>query len=209
MGYSWPRPFIIGYWSKNSTRILNCLSCGCGVLVPQRKVKFLVWLSLNRALPTNSPRASRKLACTSASCPKCLHHSESILHCFRDCSSVTSIWLQLNMPLPHDFFFVTDAATWIKSSACGPSSQLYLSDLRWLWIWRNEVIFNRSSWTSSSVVSKMLNSQRDFIQYFPTKSSTKQLQHATLCWLTPLEIASSSTSTVVQILPHWPSVQEV
>ncbi|XLS43729.1 hypothetical protein HN51_000594 [Arachis hypogaea] len=47
------------------------------------KVKFLLWLALHQALPTNSLRHARGLA-TSALCPICNLHEDTVLHCLRD-----------------------------------------------------------------------------------------------------------------------------
>ncbi|KAL4328990.1 hypothetical protein AHAS_Ahas13G0255300 [Arachis hypogaea] len=61
--------------------------------VPE-KLRLLVWLCLHDAVPTQYLRFRRHLS-SSSLCTRCNQLPETILHCFRDCEVVRSVWVSL------------------------------------------------------------------------------------------------------------------
>ncbi|KAL4316715.1 hypothetical protein AHAS_Ahas15G0312800 [Arachis hypogaea] len=61
--------------------------------VPE-KLRLLVWLCLHDAVPTQYLRFQRHLS-SSSLCTRCNQLLETILHCFRDCEVVRSVWVSL------------------------------------------------------------------------------------------------------------------
>ncbi|KAL4275708.1 hypothetical protein AHAS_Ahas20G0134200 [Arachis hypogaea] len=62
--------------------------------VPE-KLRLLVWLCLHDAVPTQYLRFRRHLS-SSSLCTRCNQLPETILHCFRDCEVVRSVWVSLD-----------------------------------------------------------------------------------------------------------------
>ncbi|XP_057755722.1 uncharacterized protein LOC130974897 [Arachis stenosperma] len=61
--------------------------------VPE-KLRLLVWLCLHDAVPTQYLHFRRHLS-SSSLCTRCNQLPETILHCFRDCEVVRSVWVSL------------------------------------------------------------------------------------------------------------------
>ncbi|KAL4299044.1 hypothetical protein AHAS_Ahas17G0061500 [Arachis hypogaea] len=70
--------------------------------VPE-KLRLLVWLCLHDAVPTQYLRFRRHLS-SSSLCTRCNQLPETILHFFRDCEVVRSVWVSL------DFFMCVSLA---------------------------------------------------------------------------------------------------
>ena len=76
------------------------------------KCRFLVWLALHNAVPTNSLCHHRGLSATPY-CNCCCDQEETILHCLRDCRHAKDVWA--HFAIPDDFFLANDVKLWLAS----------------------------------------------------------------------------------------------
>ena len=94
-GYDWLLNKKLGWdTSKNWAWIWR--------LKTQEKVKVLIWLSAQEALPNNMVRCSRGLS-ISPLCTRCTSAMESTMHCLRDCPVVLPVWDHLGFTVGHGF----------------------------------------------------------------------------------------------------------
>ncbi|KAJ1430774.1 Ribonuclease H-like superfamily [Sesbania bispinosa] len=114
------------------------------------KIKFLLWLILHKALPTNAFRAHCHLS-DSPSCPRCSNNMESILHCIRDCPHSREIWLRMGLCHLSNFFSL-DTVSWIFQQLDVEDMELRLLSIWWVWRWRNNMILDSSRWKINFVV---------------------------------------------------------
>lgn len=77
------------------------------------KVQFLIWLIIQKALPTNSIRFRCRFA-DNPSCQRCSVIEESLLHYLRDCPHLKEVWLRLGMGSHPPFFHYSDVLSWVK-----------------------------------------------------------------------------------------------
>ena len=89
--------------SQNRTWLENSNWSWIWRLHAPEKVRFLFWLILHNAIPTNLMRFSRGLA-VSALCARCNLEEEGILHCLRDCPVARSMWSHLPCFTNANFF---------------------------------------------------------------------------------------------------------
>jgi len=94
--------------------------------VPE-KYKFFIWLACHDAVPTLSLLHHRPIVVL-ATCERCGEEAEPLMHCVRDCRISSTIWQQCGF-LDLDFFSPICAHDWIKGSAKGPCSIIFLACL--------------------------------------------------------------------------------
>ncbi|KAJ1393932.1 Ribonuclease H-like superfamily [Sesbania bispinosa] len=114
-----------------------------------KKVHFMIWLVLQNSLPTKSLLVRRHIF-TDATCPCCIDHDETILHCLRDYIFAKGVWSRLGL-FEHADFLCEDVVFWLKRNVIGPNSILFLSTIWWIWRWRNNFIFSLDRWDISIV----------------------------------------------------------
>ncbi|KAK7245764.1 hypothetical protein RIF29_40613 [Crotalaria pallida] len=98
------------------------------------KIKFLIWLVLHNAVPTNDFRFRRGMV-SSPNCARCGAGFESVLHCLRDCSLSTELWLRFGFE--NQDLMCMDVWSWIRNMVDSDRCQKFLAVLWWVWRWRN------------------------------------------------------------------------
>ena len=93
------------------------------------KCRFLVWLALHNADPTNLLRHRRGLSANPC-CVSCCDHEETILHCFRDCMHAREV--RVHFGFPADFFLINDVSLWLASFPKYTDPTLLCSILWWV-----------------------------------------------------------------------------
>lgn len=119
----------------------------------QQRVKTLMWLLVSNRILTNSTRWKRRIAETSPSCYISGAPEEDTNHIIRDCTTVEEVQLHL-LPhiLVHRFFslYLNEWIQWNLSSDVIHSRKdkwqiKFVLTCWWIWRWRNESIFNRTT----------------------------------------------------------------
>ncbi|XP_072087268.1 uncharacterized protein [Arachis hypogaea] len=103
------------------------------------KIKMMMWLGLQNALPTNAFRFKRHLT-DSDRCSRCNADLETMEHCLRDCEKSRCIWQMLD-PLLIDSFEGTLLEFWIRKVMPG-NEAIVGAGLWWVWRHRCNDIFN-------------------------------------------------------------------
>lgn len=78
----------------------------------QEKVCALFWRIAHKAILTNSARSRRNIA-FSASCFRCLHHTEDVLHVLKDCPESSEVWKAFLAPQLCSSFFESELRKWL------------------------------------------------------------------------------------------------
>lgn len=116
--------------------------------VPERMRTFL-WLIIHGRILTNAERCRRHLSLSDL-CPLCSLHSESLLHLFRDCPSISALWGGI---VPLDIigdFYTLEFKEWLLLNLSNssyhadglPWKDWFVVVLWWCWKWRNDWVFN-------------------------------------------------------------------
>lgn len=109
------------------------------------KFKFLIWLACHDAVPTLSLLCHRNIA-HSDQCSRCGQHTETLIHCIRDCSHSSKIWRHFGFNAA-EFFVENDAYLWLKQGLKGSQSTLFAATLWWIWRFRNSMCFTSEVWS--------------------------------------------------------------
>lgn len=109
-------------------------------LPAQQNIRLFFWLAFNKSIPTLSTLHHRGIS-TTAVCRICQGVEEMLLHCIRDCPSVTRLWRKLGFS-DDNFFITADVLVWLKQGATGPNDTLFIAGVWWAWKARNAYCFN-------------------------------------------------------------------
>nr|XP_025692546.1 uncharacterized protein LOC112794781 [Arachis hypogaea] len=134
-GWIWWPTSIKAYSSREGyrwllTKKVNSIeNSNCGLIwclnLPE-KIKMMMWLGLQNALPTNAFRFKRHLT-DSDRCSRCNADLETMEHCLRDCEKSRCIWQMLD-PLLIDSFEGTPLEFWIRKVVA--MARITANDLR-------------------------------------------------------------------------------
>ncbi|XLU79028.1 hypothetical protein S245_002449 [Arachis hypogaea] len=147
-GWIWLPTSLKAYSSREGyrwllTKKVNSIeNSNCGWIwhlnLPE-KIKMMMWLGLQNALPTNAFRFKRHLT-DSDRCLRCNSDLETMEHCLRDCEKSRCIWQMLD-PLLIDSFEGTPLEFWIRKVMPG-NEAIVGAGLWWVWRHRCNDIFN-------------------------------------------------------------------
>ncbi|MED6132342.1 hypothetical protein PIB30_018180 [Stylosanthes scabra] len=136
---------IYGLQSDPLGGMKDWIGIGFGSFVLQKKIKFLIWLSVLETLPTTLFRQIRYLS-SSAFCPCCNQEPEFVYHCFFGCIAAKDVLAYIDplIPIPPpSLHFLVAFRRIMKGRECLIAAGLW-------WIWRNRcnVIFSPDKvWT--------------------------------------------------------------
>ncbi|KAK7252062.1 hypothetical protein RIF29_35769 [Crotalaria pallida] len=122
-GYKWLSHTSRNHVSDESWSWLWKISC-------PEKVRFLMWLMLHNAIPTNVFRCNRGLA-ASPMCSRCDSDCETVLHCIRDCPYSRDLWYRFGFTDQN--FFSMDVWRWVRSATASNSCLKFVAVLWWAW----------------------------------------------------------------------------
>nr|KYP32892.1 Putative ribonuclease H protein At1g65750 family [Cajanus cajan] len=154
------------------------------------KIKFLLWLLLHQALPTNVFRNHCNLQ-DSPYFSRCSGNIETILHCIRVCPYSRELWTRLDLAQINDFH-ILDPVAWIFQQLSAKDKELRMLTIWWAWHWRNNMLLDFSFCSVNYVVrciyldplNLRLSLSSDFQltpTLFPLDSSTIRL-NVDGCW---------------------------
>src|ERR1044072_2230699 len=104
-----------------------------------------MWLALHKSLQVNAYRFHCNMA-QNPLCVRCSGETDDVLHCLRDCPHARELWTRLGA-LSWQNFTITEANSWLKWHATGPNALKFIAGLWANWKWRNNSIFEETSWT--------------------------------------------------------------
>ncbi|KAJ1411857.1 Ribonuclease H-like superfamily [Sesbania bispinosa] len=81
------------------------------------KVRFFLWLSLHNSIPTKAILHRRGMVGDDL-CLRCLAHTETVLHCLRDCTHARHVWAHMGFRV-NDHLFATDLFVWFTTNIRG------------------------------------------------------------------------------------------
>ncbi|KAL4314000.1 hypothetical protein AHAS_Ahas15G0041300 [Arachis hypogaea] len=94
-----------------------------------------MWLYLHDAVPTQYLRFRRHLS-SSSLCTRCNQLSETILHCFRNCGVVRSVWVSLGFS-DVSFFASHEVHDWFKHDLLNEGCSKFAAIIWSIWQDRN------------------------------------------------------------------------
>ncbi|KAK7244213.1 hypothetical protein RIF29_39032 [Crotalaria pallida] len=133
------------------------------------KIKFLIWLVLHNAIPTNDFRFRRGMA-SSPNCARCGAGSESVLHCLRDYSPSTELWLRFGFG--NQDLMCMDVWSWIRNMVDSDRCHKFLAILWWVWRWRNMEVLGTERWGLDQVSYFIQSTLDDLVQYYAPRIAT-------------------------------------
>ncbi|KAJ1401975.1 Ribonuclease H domain [Sesbania bispinosa] len=128
-------------------------------LATPEKVRFTIWLGLHNSLPTKEVLHYQNIV-DSATCPRCMNHSESIIHCLRDYTKAKVVWDRLGFSTKPSFFN-HNLFSCLRKFARGKSEILFLATIWWIWRWRNKEVFDADVWDIEFLIKQILLMQTD------------------------------------------------
>lgn len=163
---------------------------------PERITAFM-WKAAHKSLLTNKERVRRHMA-FSATCILCNAAEEALLHCFRDCPRVATIWLHLVDPNITNFFLESNWYSWLLENLGRKQTQepmscwplLFGIALDTFWKSRNESVFSQTI-SSSQLLFWKIKKQMSAIQMTKGKNTvlrpllTDGLRERRIAWLAP------------------------
>ncbi|KAL4292809.1 hypothetical protein AHAS_Ahas18G0065200 [Arachis hypogaea] len=127
--------------------------------VPE-KLRLLVWLCLHDAVPTQYLRFRRHLS-SSSLCTRCNQLPETILHCFRDCEVVRSVWVFLGFS-DVCFFGSHEVHDWFKHGLLNEGCSKFAAIIWSIWQDRNMGNFQGIFGSAGSIAYKARRCMVDF-----------------------------------------------
>ncbi|KAL8141078.1 hypothetical protein V2J09_007099 [Rumex salicifolius] len=134
------------------------------------RVRLFLWLGVRGRLLTNCERARRHLTSV-ATCGCCGLEDETLIHLFRDCSTAKEVWalFLVNADEQFESFFAAEPLNWLDHGLHGrvdldlgtPNEILFGVILWWLWKWRCNRVFDRSTPTAG-VKEFLIQQAREF-----------------------------------------------
>ncbi|KAL4273846.1 hypothetical protein GQ457_13G009080 [Hibiscus cannabinus] len=156
--------------------------------IPER-IRGFLWLSIQDKLLTNVIRFKSHLTCNT-SCSICVAPSESLLHIFRDCPSICTLWSHLLRIHISPDFFLLPLGMWLvrglrSNSICeltaGPWNMMFAT-LLWLsWKRRNAFVFSGIKEDSST----LLHHSKHWAHLYNDSSSSRPHLSPFVCWEPP------------------------
>ncbi|KAL4349072.1 hypothetical protein AHAS_Ahas10G0005400 [Arachis hypogaea] len=124
------------------------------------KLRLLVWLCLHDAVPTQYLRFRRHLS-SSSLCTRCNQLAETILHCFRDCEVVRSVWVSLGFS-DVCFFDSYEVHDWFKHGLLNEGCSKFAAIIWSIWQDRNMGNFQGVFGSTGSIAYKARRCMVDF-----------------------------------------------
>ncbi|KAL4395796.1 hypothetical protein AHAS_Ahas01G0027700 [Arachis hypogaea] len=130
-----------------------------GARIPE-KLRLLVWLCLHDAVPTQYLHFRRHLS-SSSLCTRCNQLPETILHCFRDCEVVRSVWVSLGFS-DVCFFGSYEVHDWFKHGLLNEGCSKFAAIIWSIWQDRNMGNFQGVFGSTGSIAYKARRCMVDF-----------------------------------------------
>ncbi|CAN1292925.1 Putative ribonuclease H protein At1g65750 [Linum perenne] len=121
------------------------------------RVRFILWLAVNKRLLTNTERMRRHL-CIDDACSHCRGGPEDAIHVLGDCSFAKSIWQVLIPTRDQHVFFTGNFLYWILRELTSSDRGHLVGITAWLiWKARNDSIFDNVYVTSDQLHLQVLS----------------------------------------------------
>ena len=174
-GYNWLLPNTV------EPNTVNEMTWLWKVKAPE-KIKLLLWLGINNAIPTGEFRFVRNL-CDTPVCQRCGQDMETILHCLRDCDMSRNIWCMLDFG-DDAFFSENQTLLWFKNSIRHRPTHIFVSAIWCLWRRRNAALLEGVIWSDWYTLHMVLSYAEDILRCLslPTHLNTWAIRDS---WIAP------------------------
>lgn len=148
------------------------------------KCNLLVWLCGHDALPTNACRFRRGMT-DSDECVLCHSHSETALHCLRDCSLARGIWQRAGFDVDGALFRVDSLWNWLRGLLID-ASPTAMATLWWIWRVWNGVCLESFRVPDHMIENNIVVMAADILRALVPVSDTPRRQPRLVKWLPSL-----------------------
>lgn len=137
---------------------------------PQR-IRTFLWLVDHKAILTNQERSRRHISAPDT-CPICKREVESLLHVFRDCDHVRSLWINLSPSLSAGtiFFSISNVREWLVDNIL--KGTMLKQEIRWdllfgnlcwfIWKRRNNLVFKGLTQATETLLHSVVAAAKEF-----------------------------------------------
>ncbi|KAK4286586.1 hypothetical protein QN277_003122 [Acacia crassicarpa] len=156
------------------------------------KIRVFLWLAYNNRLPTNEWRS--RWAANSRMCQFCENGIEDEMHIFRDCRYANQIWVELVHPRYITEFYSYSRQEWfsfnltedLSRDSNGRWNLIWGVGIWFLWIWRNNQVFNDEFQKPPCPTGVISRSWKLFSEFPELQSDPGGIQDSTIKrWIPP------------------------